>query len=180
MRLGPSLLPDGDVVVEARPSPAITVGFALTKGDRPELVVQKLTELGVDVIVPFVANRTVVRWDDVKAARNAARGRTIAREAAAQCHRAWLPEVREPVPFAVAASGPGVALAHPDGGPPSLDHPTVLVGPEGGWSIEEESAVPGRIGLGPHVLRAETAAVAAGALLAALRGNGRGPLVRTA
>jgi len=62
-----------------------------------------------------------------------------------------------------------VALAVPGGGPITLSTPTVLVGPEGGWTDEELAAVPHHVGLGPHVMRAETAAVAAGVLLAALR-----------
>src|SRR5690606_31560147 len=57
----------GEVVTTARPEPAVGVGFALVKGSKPELVVQKLTELGVDRIQPFVAARSVVRWDDTKA-----------------------------------------------------------------------------------------------------------------
>ena len=60
-----------------------------------------------------------------------------------------------------------VATRH--GAPPSLSWPVVLVGPEGGWSPEEEGAGLPRLGLGPQVLRAETAALAAGAVLAALR-----------
>jgi RsmE family RNA methyltransferase len=60
-------------------------------------------------------------------------------------------------------------LATPGGSPPDLDHPTVLIGPEGGWSPEEESRGLAEVGLGPGILRAETAAVAAGLLLASLR-----------
>lgn len=176
VRLGNDLVPDGPVEVVARPTPTITVAFALTKGGRPELALQKLTEVGVDVIAPFVGARTVVRWDPEKADRNAARWRTIAREAAAQSHRAWLPTVADIVPFAAVAALAGAALADPGGDPPTLDHPTVLVGPEGGWTADERAAVPTRTRLGPHVLRAETAAVVAGALLAALRGDDLGPL----
>jgi 16S rRNA (uracil1498-N3)-methyltransferase len=92
-----------------------------------------------------------------------------------QSRRAWLPEVEGPVPFAdLVPAGPGagaapVALAVPGGAPISLSAPTVLVGPEGGWTDEELRAVPRHVGLGPHVLRAGTAALAAGVLLAALR-----------
>ena len=91
----------------------LTIGFALTKGDKPELVVQKLTELGVDRIVPFVAERSVVRWDDDKAARNVERWRAIAREAAAQAHRPWLPEVAEVRPFAEVVAAVGAAWTPP-------------------------------------------------------------------
>ncbi|MGH9138727.1 MAG: RsmE family RNA methyltransferase [Acidimicrobiales bacterium] len=169
-RLGNSSLePAGDVVEVPEPEPRLTVAFALVKGERPELVVQKLTEVGVDRIVPFVAERTVVRWNPVKGARNVERLGAVAREAAAQCRRAWLPEVASVATFADAAAWPGAALAHPDGDTPTLDHPTLLIGPEGGWSPEEEDAVPARVRLGPHVLRAETAAIVAGAFLAGLR-----------
>ncbi len=79
--------------VDPPPAPTITVAFALVKGERPELVVQKLTELGVDRIVPFLAERSVVRWEPDKAERNATRLRRVAVEAAMQCRRTWLPEV---------------------------------------------------------------------------------------
>jgi 16S rRNA U1498 N3-methylase RsmE len=64
-----------------------------------------------------------------------------------------------------------MALAEPGGGPLSLVRPIVLVGPEGGWSPEELAAVPGRVGLGSTILRAETATVTVGVLLCALRGR---------
>ena len=118
-------------MADPRPDPPITIAFALVKGERPELAVQKLTELGVDRIVPFVAERSVVRWDAAKADRQAARLRAIAREAAMQCRRRWLPEVAELATFAEAAALPGAALADRDGEPPTLARPVVLVGPGG-------------------------------------------------
>ena len=166
---GPTLEPTGAVLSAPASTPALTVAVALAKGDRPEWAVQKLTEVGVDRIVAFAAARSVVHWDPAKAARNVVRLRAIAREAAAQCHRPWLPEVSDLATFATVAALPGAALAHPDGRAPTLTRPTVLVGPEGGWSPEEEAAVPDHVVVGAHVLRAETAAVVAGALLAALR-----------
>jgi len=168
-RFGPTVEVDGPVEVVPVPTPALTVAFALTKGDKPELVVQKLTELGVDRIVPFVGARSVVRWDDERAARQAVRWRRVAREAGMQSKRARLPEVADVVDFAGACALPGAALADRDGGPPSLALPTVLVGPEGGWSPEERAADVPRVALGPQILRSETAALTAGALLAALR-----------
>ena len=170
---GGRLAPEAAVVVEDRPSPALTVAFALTKGERPEWVVQKLTEAGIDRIVPFVAERSVVRWDAERAARNVERLRVVAREAAMQSRRAWLPEVAGVASFAEAASLPGAALAEAGGEGPSLERPTVLVGHEGGWAEEELAAADAaglpRVGLGPTVLRAETAALAVGVLLCALR-----------
>jgi 16S rRNA (uracil1498-N3)-methyltransferase len=166
---GGALEPVGDVVVVPRPVPAVAVGLALTKGARPELAVQKLTELGVDRIAPFVADRSVARWDGERAERHVARLRRVAREAAMQARLAHLPVVADVVDFAAVASAPGAARCDRGGAPPSLATPFLLVGPEGGWSDAERSAALPVVGLGPTVLRAETAAIAAGALLAALR-----------
>jgi 16S rRNA (uracil1498-N3)-methyltransferase len=141
----------------------------LVKGERPEWVVQKLTEVGVDRIVPFVADRSVVQWDADKAARHHGRLLTVAREAAMQSRRSWLPHVEQITTFADAAGRAGAALADRSGAPPSLDHPVLLVGPEGGWSDREREAGLPAIRLGPTVLRAETAAIVAGATLAGLR-----------
>ena len=168
-RFGPVLEPLSEVGREPPPRPPVTVAFALTKGHRPEWAVQKLTEAGVDRLVPLVAARSVVRWDTGRAAGHVQRLRRVAREAAVQSRRLWLPVVEDVAGFAGVAARPGAALAQRGGGPPSLEHPVVLVGPEGGWSDEELAAGLPNVGLGPHVLRAETAAVAAGVLLAAVR-----------
>jgi 16S rRNA (uracil1498-N3)-methyltransferase len=166
-----ALTPAGDVSHRPAPTPAVTVAFALAKGERPDWVVQKLTEAGVDRIVPFVAGRTVVRWDGEKVGRQMNRLRAIARAAAMQSRRAWLPVVDNLSSFEVAATslGPHAALAHPGGHPPSLDRPAVLIGPEGGWNEQELACGLPLVGFGPTILRAETAALAAGLLLCALR-----------
>jgi 16S rRNA (uracil1498-N3)-methyltransferase len=166
---GPELAVAGEVVGDPAPSPALTVAFALVKGERPELVVQKLTELGVDCIVPFVAARSVVRWDPAKSGRQAERWAAIARAASMQCRRTWLPQVASVETFADAARRPTAALADAAGEQPTLDHPTLLIGPEGGWAPEERAIGLPRVRLAAHVLRAETAAITAGAVLAALR-----------
>lgn len=177
--LGPdaSVEPTGAVATAPRAEPALTVAFALVKGDKPELVVQKLTELGVDRIVPFRAERSVVRWDPDRAARAVARWRAVAASATEQCHRPWSPEIEEVTSLAELAEGRfgPIAIADRDGEPPSLDRPAIAVGPEGGWSAAERDLPLPRVALGDHVLRAETAAVTAGALLAALRGGAVGP-----
>ncbi len=168
-RFGPQVEPDGPIEVVAESLPLITIAFALVKGDRPELVVQKLTELGVDRIVLFVAERSVVRWDDERAGHHLERLRRVAREASMQSRRVRLPGVVWSATFGVVAGTPGAALAERDGSPVDLTHSTVLVGPEGGWSPPElEQGLP-RVVLGPHVLRAETAAITAGALLVGAR-----------
>jgi 16S rRNA (uracil1498-N3)-methyltransferase len=160
--------PDGEVVEVPRPEPSVGVGFALVKGTKPELVVQKLTELGVDRIVPFTAARSVVRWDETKAAAAHERLRKVAREAAMQSRQAWLPEVSPVTGFASIASEPGAVLAERDGSPLTLARPLVLIGPEGGWDDEERTALD-HVAIGTGVLRAETAAIVAGSLLVALR-----------
>jgi 16S rRNA (uracil1498-N3)-methyltransferase len=168
-RFGAELEPTGDVIVTERPAALLTVGFALVKGGRPELIVQKLTELGVDRIVPFVAARSVVRWDDARSARQAERLERVAREAAMQSRRCFLPEVGAPTTFEAVAGEPGVALAERDGRPPDLATRVVLVGPEGGWSEDERRSVSDHVGFGAQVLRSETAALAVAAVLGALR-----------
>lgn len=175
---GEALEGTGPVRSVPRPEPPLTVGFALLKGDRPELVVQKLTELGIDRIVPLMAARSVVRWDARRTARALARLRAVARAAAMQCHRPHLPEVAEVTP-ALDLLAAGAALADRDGEPPGLDRGVVVVGPEGGWADEERAAASSTVALGEHVMRAETAAVTAGALLASLRAGliaARGPM----
>jgi 16S rRNA (uracil1498-N3)-methyltransferase len=149
--------------------PALTVAFALVKGERPESIVQKLTELGIDRIVPFVAERSVVRWDEAKIGRQHERMTDIARQAAMQCRRTWLPQVHRLTTFGAVAELVGATMADLGGGPPRLDAPVVLVGPEGGWSERELAAGLPRVGVGANVLRADTASVTVGALLAALR-----------
>lgn len=168
-RFGAELEPVGDVIVTRRPATALTVGFALVKGGRPELIVQKLTELGVDRIIPFVAARSVVRWDDARSARQAERLDRVAREAAMQCRRCFLPEMGASTTFAGVAGEPGVVLAERDGRAPDLATRVVLVGPEGGWSEDERRSVSDHVGFGAQVLRSETAALAVAAVLGALR-----------
>ena len=158
----------GDVNEIDAPSPRLTVGFALVKGSKPEFVVQKLTELGIDTIIPFVAERSVVRWDDAKVERMQERLERVSREASMQSRRVWLPVIGPVSRFADLASQDGVARADRHGDMLRADHTTVLIGPEGGWAVDEQIGGP-VVGLGPNVLRAETAAIAAGALMTALR-----------
>lgn len=158
----------GEVVSVAAPFPKLTVGFALVKGSKPELVVQKLTELGIDRIVPFVAERSVVRWDDAKTERQTARLTKVAREAAMQSRRVWLPEVSPVAKLSDLVAVAGVVRADRDGFSLTAVNTTVLIGPEGGWSQSEVATSPA-VGLGSTVLRAETAAMAAATLMVALR-----------
>ena len=163
---------DGAVQSQARVEPALTVAFAPVKGERPEWVVQKLTELGIDRIIPLRTDRSVVRWTGARGQASVEKLRRVAREAAAQSRHVWLPEVCDTVAFADLSplGGPGeVVLAQLSGDRPTLAQRVVAVGPEGGWSTEELAAGLPTVGFGLSVLRAETAAVTAGALLASLR-----------
>ena len=167
-RSGAEPEPTADVVEVPEAGSPVAVGFALIKGGRPELVVQKLTELGVDRILPLTAERSVVRWDAAKAGAQVERFRRVAREAAMQSRRVWLPEIEEVSAARHLAASDGLAVAEPGGDPLDGSIRTLLVGPEGGWTADE--LVGHRtVGLGRTVLRAETAAIAAGALLTALR-----------
>ncbi len=162
----------GDARVEPQPEPALTVGFAPVKGDRPEWVVEKLTEFGVDRIVVLSTDRAVVRWRDGRAGRALARLEAAARQAAAQSRRVRLPILEGPWTLEeLAANVPDgtLCLAEPGGDVPSLRHHAVAVGPEGGWSDRELALDLPRMGLLPGVLRSETATMAAGLTLSSLR-----------
>lgn len=155
---------------------------ALAKGEKMELVVQKATELGVARILPFEAERSVVRLDPARGEERAGRWRRIAAEASRQCGRADVPEVAAPAGLAraleVLAPATRTFVFHPGGGkldgaaPPSV---AAVVGPEGGLTDAEvrtcEEAGARRAALGPRVLRAETAAIVAVALLQARYGD---------
>jgi len=168
-RLGSEPEPLDRVFVVPKPEPEIGVAFALIKGSKPETVVQKLTELGVDHIIPFTAARSVVQWDDQKSAKNAERLRKVAREAVMQCRRAWLPTIHDVAGFAEIVAMPGMSMADRSGGVVDLASPLVMVGPEGGWDHAERDANIPRVRLADPVLRSETAAIAAATLLGAAR-----------
>ncbi len=166
------------------PAAELALLFALAKGEKVDLVVQKATELGVARIVPFAAARSVVRLEGPKGEERARRWRRIAEEAARQCGRSDVPEVAAPLPLAgaLAALSPGsAAVVFQPGGaslamlPPPAAGIAAVVGPEGGLDEDElracELAGAARASLGPRVLRAETAAIVAVALLQARFGD---------
>ena len=82
----------GEIFFEPKPEIEITIGFALVKKGKPELIVQKLTELGVNKIVPTLTQRSVVQWSDKKIVENQIRLSRIAREAAMQSRQVYIPE----------------------------------------------------------------------------------------
>jgi 16S rRNA (uracil1498-N3)-methyltransferase len=155
---------DGPIQSEPKADPQTCVGFVPVKGERPEWIVQKLTELGVDRIVLLSSARGVVRWDTTRTERMIERLRAVGREAASQSRRAWLPVVEgvSSLDDLARSAGPGrLALAEPGGGSLGAEVTALAVGPEGGWTDEELAGRP-LVGLATGILRAETAAIAVG------------------
>lgn len=167
------------------PSPKLTVVQALPKGERGELAVELTTELGVDEIVPWAAERCIARWDGARAQRNRERWEAHAREAAKQARRPWVPVV-EPIAdttavLARARSAHAIVLHEAATDPlTGLDLPSdgevlVIVGPEGGVSDSEltlfHEAGTRSCRLGPEVLRTSTAGAAALAVLSGRLGR---------
>jgi 16S rRNA (uracil1498-N3)-methyltransferase len=164
---------------------AITLLQAVPKGERMELVVQKATELGVVRIQPVVTSRSVVQPG---ADGRLKRWRTIAQEAARQCGRAEIPVIDEPRALGdaleeqIASPSARLLVWEAAVGAPlrralAGDEPavTLLVGPEGGLSAPEAASAVAAgfraVGLGPRILRSETAAIVAVALVQAAVGG---------
>lgn len=166
-----------------RPAKELVLVQALAKGDRDELAVQAATELGVDEIVPWQSARSVSRWDAAKSAKGVARWSAIVREAAKQAHRAWVPEVREPVPTSrivdladlVLVLEPTASTALTDIDVAEAARIALVVGPEGGITPDEISTLAAAgaraVRLGDTVLRTSTAGPAAIAVASALLGR---------
>jgi len=168
---------------QADPRVDVRVRPALVKARRLDLVVQKCTELGATEVGPVLCERGVARPDRDRVPHKVERWEKIAQEAARQCGRTWAPRVAEPVSFPLAVrevadlGGTGLVLAPAgsglvQGALPALDDPepiSVFVGPEGGFTPDEVEVARAAglriISLGGRILRAETAAIAACALL---------------
>ncbi len=156
------------VQLEQRPGPTVTVVQALLKGDRSELAVELMTELGVDQIVPWRAERCIARWDDAKTVKAVEKWRATAREAAKQSRQAYVPAICEPIdtaelPSMIAATDAAYVL-HEQSTPIDVQVPTegsvlVIVGPEGGITDDELGIMhrATKLRLGPTVLRGSTA-----------------------
>ena len=176
-RAGVRMTAAGPPVEEPELAPRLVVAFALTKGAKPDLVVQKVTELGADALLPVRTQRSVARWSGPRAEAATTRLRRIAREAAAQCRRARLVEVAAPTDLGSLAGRAGLVVADRLGvtatelPEPPGDEWVLVVGPEGGFAAAERAALGAApaLGVGPFVLRAETAAIAAVAALAGRR-----------
>lgn len=155
----------------------ISIATGIPKGKRWQMLVEKCTELGVDRLVPMLSGRSVVRGEG-----DPARWRRWASEAAKQSRRAFIPEILEPMSLAavlecVRREGSLALLADQNGGSTRSYQAEirekacvmVLIGPEGGFTDEEialhERAGVVKICLSPFVLRIETAAATACALI---------------
>jgi 16S rRNA (uracil1498-N3)-methyltransferase len=169
----------GDFLPVDRESPLhVTLAQGISRGERMDIVVQKATELGVKRIVPIAAERTVVRLNAAQAANRLRHWRAIAIAACEQCGRNRLPEITAPMTlqeFLVSGHPEGLRLLlTPNGGRKARDLPassaaTLLIGPEGGLSDAEHGAALAAqfqgLSLGPRILRTETAALAALAVI---------------
>ena len=168
-------------VVEPEPSPRLVLVQAIAKGDRGELAVELATEVGIDEVVPWAAERCVVRWEGARGEKSLARWRSTAREAGKQSRRArhpvlttWLetPALLERVAGATclvlheAATEPLATTTLPADGEVLL-----VVGPEGGITdreLRQLQAAGGRpVRLGSSVLRTSTAGAAAASVVSA-------------
>jgi 16S rRNA (uracil1498-N3)-methyltransferase len=178
-----------------RESPlAITLVQCVPRGDRMDFIVQKATELGVARIVPVLSQRSVVRLDKSQAESKAVHWRAVAVSACEQCGRNRLPviEAAQPLLNYLGESSPGTGprlVLEPESAPQmgtlapgpggaadaAVTSAEIAIGPEGGFASEELEAfrVAGfsQVGLGPRILRAETAAIAAVVWLQARLGD---------
>ena len=162
-------------MVASEPRHRLTVVQALLKGDALEEVVQHATEIGVAAFALVVTERCVAHEISP---RKLERLRAIAREAAEQSERGIVPTIAEPVPLRDALVAGSVLLyeRHAGAGLASLDPPErVVIGPEGGFSPAEVSAAVQAgmaiAGLGPRILRSQTVAVAAAAVILSRTGD---------
>ena len=164
-------------IAPARPeSPLqLTLAVALLKGEKFDLVVQKATELGVTKIVPLITRYADIKLrDESDASKRVARWQRIALEAAKQSGRAVVPKIESPTPFESVLSPSHLRLLFSEKAGHGLtqidtDTVTAIIGSEGGWSDEEldqaRTAGAQIVTLGGRILRAETAAITATALL---------------
>jgi 16S rRNA (uracil1498-N3)-methyltransferase len=159
-----------------RPAAGPNLAVGVLAGSAMDLVVQKAVELGVHQLIPVCCRRSQLGLQ--RAATRIDHWSRIGRQALKQCRRPWAMDIVLPVPLPelIVRIGPvGGLVADPDGQPPAAFdpslHSTLLVGPEGGFDSDEEALLEEinwpHVRLGPHVLRAETAAIAGIAVISA-------------
>jgi 16S rRNA (uracil1498-N3)-methyltransferase len=146
------------------PAPETYLYLTPLKGDRAEWAVAKATEVGVSRVVPLIAERMVVKFKGDAREKILARWRRIAAEASNQCRRTYDVVIADPIRVKDVHSLVAVADLGATGNWAGLR--SVAIGPEGGWAKDEWDVGRRRVGLGPTVLRAETAGVIAASLLA--------------
>ena len=146
---GESVVADGAARFVPRSADPLTIAWAIPKRDRPEWIVQKLTEIGVDRIVIVHADRSVVRWDASRAGRHVAKLRRVASEAVQQSRGVWVPTIEGPVEAAEILSQ--AVAAEPGGRELTLLDRVIAIGPEGGWSDAELALARDRVSLGDRV-----------------------------
>jgi 16S rRNA (uracil1498-N3)-methyltransferase len=153
--------------------PRVRVLVPLIKGDRMDTCLEKLVEVGADELVVWPAARSVVKLDDSRRESRLAHYQAIAQAAARQSGRARVPAVSFSSLAQAIAAAPGARVVlDPSAEPasfPGADAITIISGPEGGFAPEELDALAGwtHLGLGPHVLRADTAPIVAVAIVRA-------------
>ena len=158
----------GEVFID-EPVPTTTLYLAPLKGERGEWAIAKATEVGVSEVVPLVSERLAQKFRGETRDKVLSRWRRIAAETAGQCRRTYDVVIAEPVtPGEVPAH---VAVADFAGSGDWRGVTSVAVGPEGGWGPEEWDPTRRRVSLGPSVLRGETAAVVAAALVTFTNGS---------
>jgi 16S rRNA (uracil1498-N3)-methyltransferase len=173
--------------LEADPALPITLAISIYKFDHMEWAIEKATELGVAAIAPMIARRTEKHLAQA-AAKRVERWRRIAHEASQQSRRSDVPLVHDPVPLPecvrAVAQATRIVLAEQErsttlrtvieqavaAAQNDMPRIEVAIGPEGGWAPEEEALFDANswqaASLGPRILRAETAAISALALVA--------------
>lgn len=165
----------------AAPSPRLVVAQGIPKGDRGELAVAAMTEVGVDEIVPWAASRSVSIWRGERGTRARDKWAATAREATKQARRSWVPVVSSPAATKDLVGRVSLVLHESAAVPlssvelPQSEDLVLAIGPEGGMSDDEVQAfVEGgatAVRLGTTVLRTSTAGVAALSVLQARLGR---------
>lgn len=162
------ITPESEVVSVPAPARRLAVAIVPIKGDRTESAVEKLVELGIhEIIILLATDHGVVRWDAQRRVHHLERLQRVARGAAMQSRRVWLPILTGPTLLADVLLRPGAAVAEPGGRSiDDRDH-IIVIGPEGGFSAAELALASTTVSLGDQILRADTAAAAAATLMVA-------------
>jgi len=166
-------------------TPRVTLVQGLAKGDKLDLVVEKVTEIGIEAVVPVAFARSVVKLDPQRAAKRGDRLRRVAAAAAKQAQRDFVPAVLDPLTFADlpaylasfdvvlvawedADGSPGIGTALTAAGVTHDARIAIVVGPEGGLATREVETLRAQgavlVSLGPTILRTETAGILSAAL----------------